>query len=397
MPIRIALITPFPPIKSSIGQYGYYLGKALSQTGKFSEITLLTQIAPGAGSFDGVLPFRVERLWRVNRLDATPKILSRLNQIKPDLVWYNLGASVFGQSSLANLAGLLSPGFTRRSGTPTVVTLHELIAQADLETLQVPGGRLARWGASLIQHFYTQAGDVVCVTLKEHARYLSRRNPNLEITHIPHGAFFPPSLLADSPNPEILFFGYLAPFKGLELLLEAFQGLLLENSSVRLTIAGGEHPRFPGYMSRLRSAFQDNPAVRWLGYVPESGLMEMFGRAAVVVIPSLATTGSSSVLYRSATWGRSIVCSDLPELRAIAEEEGLRIEFFPAGDVTWLKNSLQSLLRDPARRSEQARHNFQMIKNGLTLDHTCKRYLQAFNRALEKRNSRFRIPMTEPA
>lgn len=42
----------------------------------------------------------------------------------------------------------------------------------------------------------------------------------------------------------------------------------------------------------------------------------------VVVPPYTATTGASSVLRRSAALGRPVVASDLPDLRADAEEAG---------------------------------------------------------------------------
>jgi len=377
MSMHLAIVTPFPPGRSSIGQYGYYLSDALARTGRFSRITLLTQFAPEDDQADSRLPFRVERLWHLNRFDASLRISRRLEQLKPDLIWYNLGASIFGKNPLSNVSGLLSPMLSRMAGIPTVITLHELLAQADLQTLRVPGGRLAGWGAQFIQDMTTQA-DLVCVTLHRHAKYLSRNNPRMQVMHIPHGTFVSPTLLTNSPKPEILFFGYIAPFKGLELLLKAFSDLHSHHPSVSLTIAGGEHPRFHGYLEQVRSSCEGNPAIRWLGYVPETELRQVFARAALVVLPSTATTGSSSVLYRAAAWGRPIVASDLPEFRAIAEEEGLSVEFFPSGDDVGLGTALDRLLMDPARRAAQARHNYQIIKENLTLTHTCHAYLRAF-------------------
>jgi glycosyltransferase involved in cell wall biosynthesis len=322
-------------------------------------------------------------VWHFNRLDSSLKIFERLKRLKPDLVWYNLGASIFGRSPLSNAAGLFSPILSKRVGIPTVITQHELLAQTDLRALQVPGGRLGHWGASFLTHVYTR-GDLVCVTLRRHAEYLSKNNPNINVMHIPHGTFISPTLLAESSNLELLFLGYLAPFKGLELLLKVFQDLYVRHPSISLTIAGEEHPRFPGYLQRLQSTIGKHPAVRWLGYVSENELGEVFGRAAIVVVPRTATTGSSSVLYRAAAWGRPIIASNLPELRAIAEEEKLWVEFFSNGDSTSLKNTLERLLIDDAARKAQALHNYQVVKEHLTLAHTCRSYLQAFELVLSK-------------
>ena len=71
---------------------------------------------------------------------SIPAILTEITGLKPDLVWYNLGASVFGRSPLANLMGFLSLGLIKSAGIPTIVTLHELVELADLKTLRAPGG-----------------------------------------------------------------------------------------------------------------------------------------------------------------------------------------------------------------------------------------------------------------
>jgi glycosyltransferase involved in cell wall biosynthesis len=385
MSTHLAIVTPLPPVRSSIGQYGYYLSNALARTGRFTKITLLAQAAPDAHTVDRELPFQVERLWHLNRLDSSFRIVSRLRRLRPDLVWYNLGASIFGQSSLSNASGLMGPVLSKSAGIPTVVTQHELLAQANLPGLHVPGGAIGRWGANVIHSVFTQ-GDLVCVTLRRHAEYLSKNRPKLRVVHIPHGTFNSPVILSGSSELELLFLGYIAPFKGLELLLEVFNELNSQYPSLTLTIAGDNHPRFPEYLQQIQRAFGRHPAIRWLGYVPENKLCEVFRRATVVVLPRTATTGSSSVLYRAAGWGRPIVASDLPELRAIAEEERLWVEFFSTGDSNSLKATLESLLKDASKREAQIQHNYHIIRERLTLAHISQLYLQAFELVL--RNAR---------
>lgn len=393
MSLHLAIVTPFPPIRNSIGQYGYYLSNALAETGVFNRVSVITQVAVDALQFDNELPFRVERSWHPNRLDSGFKILGLLKRNNPDLVWYNLGVSIFGKSPLSNIAGLLSPFVSKMTDIPTVVTLHELIEQSNLQALHVPGGQLAHYGASLIQKLCVQA-DVVCVTLRQHATYLSKTIPGIQVMHIPHGSFTSPVLLANSPSLEILFLGYIAPFKGLELLLKVFCELQSYFPSLGLTIAGNEHPRFSGYLRHIKSIFGENPAIRWLGYVPELDLSQIFEQATVVVLPNTATTGSSSTLYRAAAWGRPIVASDLPELRAVADEENFCVDFFRNGDSNSLKTTLERLLMDSEKRTRQSQHNCHVIREHLTLNHTCQMYLKAFELALAVRSTTHRHETT---
>ncbi len=286
--------------------------------------------------------------WQPGQLKAGQAILSRLKRLNPDLVWFNLGASIFGKSPLSNLSGMFTPMLTRRMGFPTVVTLHELVALADLRALNAPGGILAPLGAHLLTKVATQA-DVVCLTMRHYVDWLSARG--VDCMHIPIGAYHEPEFLEETETPELLFFTTLAPFKGLEILLTAFENLKAEFPKIKLTIAGVEHTRFPNYASDLKIRFNGTHNIQWLGQVAEENVMDLFRRAQIVVLPYTASTGSSSVLYQAATWGRAVVASDLSENKKLARENDLQLQFFENGNAQSLQNSLRTLLNSAELRS----------------------------------------------
>jgi glycosyltransferase involved in cell wall biosynthesis len=271
--------------------------------------------------------------------------------------------------------------------------MHELVELADLRALNAPGGVFAPLGARLFTRVVTQA-DVVCLTMRHYAQWLSKRG--VDCAHIPIGAYHEPELLREEESGELLFFTTLAPYKGLEILLEAFTQVRAWYPRLRLSIAGANHARFPGYGQALRAHFNEPQGVRWLGQVPEDHVRDLFRRAQVVVLPYVASTGSSSVLFQAATWGRAIVASDLSEIRKLTVENKLQVEFFENNNCESLARSLRLLLDAPGLRQAQARHNFNSIQH-LRPKATCYRYIQAFNRALEKRQSAKRIPLLESA
>jgi len=336
----------------------------------------------------------VDYCWEPGQIEAGRTILSRLRQLQPDVVWFNLGATSFGRSPLVNLAGLLSAGAVRRMGLPTVVTLHEVVELADLPALHAPGGPFAHWGARLLTKIATHA-DVVCLTMRQYVELLSARN--LDCVYIPIGAYHEPEFLEPSASLELLFFTTLAPFKGLELLLDAFPGLLADFPRLRLTVAGAEHVRFPEYARRMKSTFDEAPGVSWLGQVAEEDVKSLFQRASVVVLPYAASTGSSSVLYQAATWGRPIVTSDLHEIRQLVSENDFQVQWFPRGDAAALRTAIGSILGSPGFAREQALHNLETIRREPP-GQTASRYVGAFNRALEKRNctKRIAVPQAKP-
>jgi len=381
--MHLTIVSPFPPAITGIGQYGYHLTRALANSGSFSRLTVLAG-APNVAEHPNHLGLtELEYCWSPGQSNARQTILSRLKRLSPDLVWFNLGVSVFGKSPWINVSGLLTPMLAQRTGIPTVVTLHELVELADLQALDAPGGPFASWGARLLTDITTQA-DVVCLTMRHYADWLATRG--LDCVHIPIGAYHRPQLLEESDSKELLFFTTLAPFKGLELLLEAFQALRMEFPQLRLTIAGTEHTRFPNYARDLRARFNGISGVQWLGQVLEDDVKDLFRRAQIVVLPYTASTGSSSVLYQAATWGRAVVASDLREIRSLVDESDLQVEFFVNGDVQSLCRTMRALLNSPAIRRAQAKHNFNCIQRTRP-EKTCREYIRAFNLALEKRSS----------
>jgi glycosyltransferase involved in cell wall biosynthesis len=385
--MHLVIVSPFPPAITGIGQYGYHITRGLAASGVFTRITVLAG-SPRSGEIPNHLGLtEMEYCWAPGQRNARQAILSRVRQLNPDLVWFNAGASIFGKSPWLNVSGLLAPMFMQRMGIPTVVTVHELAELTDLRALNAPGGMFAKAGARLLTKISSQA-DLVCLTMRNYAEWLSARG--VDCMHIPIGAYHEPELLPDSDSQELLFFTTLAPFKGLEILLPAFELLRCDYPKLKLTIAGSDHVRFPDYPRDLKSRFGKIEGVNWLGQTSEDEVMNLFRRSEMVVLPYSASTGSSSVLYQAATWGRAVVASDLIEIRKLVTESGLQVEFFTSGSIHSLCSSIRELLDAKEKRETQVIHNFYVIQR--TRPHeTCRRYIQAFNRALEKRLSPKRI------
>ena len=154
--------------------------------------------------------------------------------------------------------------------------------------------------------------------------------------------------------------------------------------------------RFPNYAHELKLRFAKMDGVNWLGQTSEEAVQELFRRAQIVVLPYSASTGSSSVLYQAATWGRPVVSSNLSEIKKLVVESDLQMEFFDNGNVQSLCEALRKLIDSKEARCNQAKHNFAAIQHTRPRE-TCRKYIQAFNRALEKRRSskRITIPKAE--
>lgn len=144
----------------------------------------------------------------------------------------------------------------------------------------------------------------------------------------------------------VLFFGYLTGYKGIELLIEAFDDL--EDKDAVLIIAGGEHPRlkddesYKKYIASLKKKATDTGRnIIFTGFVPEEKIAIYFSAADVVVCPYTVFMSSSGPLSLSLAYRKPFLLSD--ELRDFVNNEDLIFEKNPKS----LSEKIKQILNDP--------------------------------------------------
>jgi glycosyltransferase involved in cell wall biosynthesis len=170
---------------------------------------------------------------------------------------------------------------------------------------------------------------------------------------IPHGAFAhlaKPSQLGDSgqtpapdatapfqtDKPVVLFFGLLRPYKGLDVLLDAWRAI----EDAELWIVG--MPRMD--ISALAAAAPAN--VRFVTrFVSDAELPGYFRRADLVVLP-YRETEQSGVLSTALAFGKPLLVSDVGGFGELAAAGAARA--VPPGDAAALRGALAELLADRA-------------------------------------------------
>jgi glycosyltransferase involved in cell wall biosynthesis len=371
--MHLAVISAFPPKLTGLGQYGWHVTHGLAARAGFATITVLAEAFDGAADEAG--PVRVRRVWRRDDAGSLPALWRALWEARPDVLWFNTGMAMFGRSRRVNFMALMTPLLARRARIPVVTTLHEVFETVHARDLGMQNGAITTLGAQLATRMLL-ASNVVCVTLGQYARLLRARYNAHNVRHLPLGTYTAATLLprpAHAPPRDVLFFSHHAPHRGLETLLAAFNTVRARCPGATLTIAGSDHARFPGYLGSVRATANRQSGLRWRGPQAEAALPALFADSTLVALPYLATTGSSSVMFRAAAHGRPLLVSDLPDLRVAAAEANLRVNFAPPGDAEAWGERLAALLADGALRRAQAEHNVHAV-GGLTLAATCARY-----------------------
>jgi glycosyltransferase involved in cell wall biosynthesis len=164
------------------------------------------------------------------------------------------------------------------------------------------------------------------------------------LTHIASERPLPTELEAVK-EPVVLFFGLLRPYKGLEVLLEAWRGI----SGAELWIVG--RPRIALEPLRARAP----RAVRFVPrFVQDSELPAYFRRADIVVLPYAGTErfDFSGVLATALAFGRPVLASDIGGFSEIADVGAA--ELVAPDDPSALREGLAGLLADRDRRERLA-------------------------------------------
>lgn len=146
-----------------------------------------------------------------------------------------------------------------------------------------------------------------------------------------------------SDQPErILFFGTLARYKGLDLLLEAFALVRVERPDAQLVIAGAVADVD---LDDLRTSAQRVGGVELrAGYVPAGAVAGLVAGSRAVVAPYLIAN-QSGVVHLAQTFARPVVATDVGDLGVAVrnDETGLLV---PPGDARALAAALLRVLAD---------------------------------------------------
>jgi glycosyltransferase involved in cell wall biosynthesis len=115
----------------------------------------------------------------------------------------------------------------------------------------------------------------------------------------------------------MLFFGNIAPYKGLEYLIEAMHYLVSKSADYRLIIAG--QPKncesyWQALQERLATRELRSYVIKRIEYVPDADTEIYFKAADVLVLPYLRIF-QSGVLFLGYNFGLPVIASDVGSLR----------------------------------------------------------------------------------
>jgi D-inositol-3-phosphate glycosyltransferase len=149
--------------------------------------------------------------------------------------------------------------------------------------------------------------------------------------------------LSKRADLELLQFGLLRPYKGLDVLLDALA--LLPQRSLHLSVVGEAWQDLATVKRKVASLGLEDRVELVPRHVSDVEAAEYFARADAVVLPYRSVTGSG-VLPLAFHYGKPVIVSDLPGLLELIEESETGWSF-PVGDA----DSLARLLAQHVTRA----------------------------------------------
>ncbi len=377
--------------------YDHALCAALAAVGADVELYTSRFAYGSVAPPDGYL--RRELFYRASRLAPGDSKLARrsrralkLAEHVPDMLRYRHAARSadvvhFQWLAVQQLDGRLLP-----SGRPLVLTAHDVLPRE--------GGARRR---AAQRRLYDRFDALVVHSQHGRARLTNELGVDPARVHvIPHGAFthlaersgsaLPPAPPPEPPpfqtdRPVVLFFGLLRPYKGIDVLLEAWRGI----EDAELWIVGMPRMDISALLADLDRVVADRSAaapanVRFVPrFVSDAELPAFFRRADLVVLP-YREIEQSGVLFTALAFGRPLLVSDVggfAELVAAGVARGV-----PAGDADALHGALAELLGDPAARASLAERARSALAGEYGWESIARRTLALYESLLGERPAR---------
>jgi glycosyltransferase involved in cell wall biosynthesis len=386
--MKIAVITAFPPSKVTLNEYGYHLVKNFVQQQDVSELILMSDFTtePKQLDFENSNKVKVNQCWSFNSYTNIFRIIKQAFHEKPDVLFFNLQFVKFGDKKIPAALGLLLPMILRLLGFKTMVLMHNIVEQVDLQNAGFTSNKVIQKVYSFIGTSLTKCllkANKVSVTIHKYVEVLNAKYKTDNVVLIPHGSFetiSTPNFDLSLGSKKIMAFGKFGTYKKVEILIEAVQEITKYNKeAIEVVIAGTDSPNTPGYLQSVKEKYANVDGITFTGYVAEQDVAKIFTESTIVVFPYTSTTGSSGVLHQAGSYGKAVVMPNLGDLELLVKEEGYSGEFFNPESSSSLAKAIATILDDDNYRRRLAMNNFNAA-NALSMQKITAMYMAEFRK-----------------
>lgn len=178
----------------------------------------------------------------------------------------------------------------------------------------------------------------------------------------------------------VLFFGWIAPYKGLEYLIKAEPLITKEVPDAKIVIAGRgqDFGRYRAMMTGREDRF-----VVINRYISEEEGAELFQKSSVVVLPYVEAS-QSGVIPLAYEFKKPVVVTRVGSLPEVVRD-GETGYIVPPKDQKTLAEAILRLLRDEKLREEMGENGYRFLLSDMNWDDIVKKTKFVYERAIGRR------------
>jgi glycosyltransferase involved in cell wall biosynthesis len=303
---------------------------------------------------------------------STPKLLGRLKEFRPDVIHFQwLPLPLVDGRAMRDLRHL----------APIILTMH------NSDPFNGDRGNLFQslgW-----KYAVSQLDGVIVHTEAAVERALKQGVSESRLIRIPHGLLSKPSQTIHKEEPpfDLLMFGKIRPYKGLDILVGALERMSVETKKlVRVRVIGRPYFDLAPLIDRVKSAgfteasFEVRPE-----FIEEREIQAIFASASAVIMP-YRSVDASGILSLAIANGVPVIGSRIDGL-CEAVEDGSEAILIPPEDPAALAVAIENFVSDSKLR-RRLRDGMIAKQAGMpTWEQIAALTLDYYNRVIFERNS----------
>ena len=248
-----------------------------------------------------------------------------------DLVIFNMLPTSFGNSSIINLLGILTPLFVKKKNVSTKVIYHNSTYTNNVKELGYNGifDVIRKIVLSRIEKFLF-LNIQVYLPLDIYVKKIKKTLPDAQVKYINMRYFEGLTTIflnkeevdnerfkfnSERKIPYLLLHGNWGPQKNIELALKILKKLKNEGYTFNLIVSGGINSHFPKYSRYFDDIIRRYSDIISIKYdkIIEKDIYKLFINTDLILIPYQSPGGHSGVLETALTFDLDIICISHPE------------------------------------------------------------------------------------
>lgn len=124
------------------------------------------------------------------------------------------------------------------------------------------------------------------------------------------------SLSLDMSDDVLLFFGFIRPYKGVDLLLKAFEKAAEKDLNLKLIIAGSEQEVKKSLFTEINENKFNDRILPFLSYIPNEDIVKYFKAADIVVLP-YNDIDHSGIIHLAYSFGKAVLGTNVGDFKEV--------------------------------------------------------------------------------